>query len=93
MKKYFLFCTCLLFSIQLLSQKVQYLHAGSARLLMQTAKGKEKFYAMQSLDRYYYDSSALLQKQMYALAKELKSDSIMYLMFRASGNRFTTKTD
>lgn len=65
---------------------------------MQTAKGKEVFYAMRRLDRYYYttglyDSSVLFQKQMYALAKELKSDSMMYLTFRAIGNRFTTKTD
>jgi len=65
---------------------------------MQTAKGEEKFYAMRRLDRYYYttglyDSSVLFQKEMYALAKELKSDSMMYLTFRAIGNRFTTKTE
>ena len=30
---------------------------------------------------------------MYTLARELKSDSLMYLTFRAIGNRFTTKTD
>jgi len=70
----------------------------SARLLMQTAKGEEKFYAIRRLDRYYYttglyDSSVLFQKEMYALAKELKSDSMMYLTFRAIGNRFTTKTE
>jgi len=70
----------------------------SARLLMQTAKGEEKFEAMRRLDRYYYttglyDSSVLFQKQMYALAKELKSDSIMYLLFRAIGNRYGTRTD
>jgi tetratricopeptide (TPR) repeat protein len=40
-----------------------------------------------------YDSSVLFQKEMYALAKELKSDSLMYLTLRAIGNRFTTKTD
>ena len=65
---------------------------------MQTAKGEEKFYAIRRLDRYYYttglyDSSVLFQKEMYALAKELKSDSMMYLTFRAIGNRFTTKTE
>lgn len=70
----------------------------SARLLMQTAKGEERLRAMRRLDRYYYttglyDSSVLLQKQMYALAKELRSDSLMYLTLRAIGNRFTTKTD
>ena len=63
----------------------------SSRLLLQTATGEKKFYAMRRLDRFLYttglyDSSALIQRQMYALAKELKSDSLMYLAFRAIGN-------
>ncbi|MGZ3955256.1 MAG: tetratricopeptide repeat protein [Flavisolibacter sp.] len=70
----------------------------SARLLTQTAKGEEKLRAMRRLDRHYYttgfyDSSIVLQKEMYALARQLKSDSLMYLTLRAIGNRFTTKTD
>jgi hypothetical protein len=70
----------------------------SARLLMPTAKGPKKLEVMRRLDRYYYttglyDSSVLFQKEMYALARELKSDSLMYLTLRAIGNRFTTKTD
>ena len=70
----------------------------SARLLVKTAKGKQKLLAMRRLDRYYYttglyDSSVVLQKEMYALSKELKSDSMMYLTLRAIGNRFATKAD
>ncbi len=53
---------------------------------------------MRRLDRFFYttglyDGSALIQRPMYARAKELKSESRMYLVFRAIGNRFTTKTD
>jgi hypothetical protein len=97
MKKKFLLIVLLLTSLISFSQAYQ-MPLDSARLLIQTAKGEERFFAMRRLDRYYYasglyDSSALFQKQMYALAKDLRSDSIMYLVFRAIGNRFTTKTD
>lgn len=97
MKKNFLLIAVLLASLLSFSQSYN-MPLDSARLLMKTAKGEKKFYALRRLDRYYYttgsyDSSAILQKQMYALAKELKSDSLMYLTFRAIGNRFTTKTD
>lgn len=97
MKKKFLLTVLLLANLRSFSQAYQ-MPLDSARLLMQTAKGHEKFFAMRRLDRYYYttglyDSSGLFQKQMYALAKELKSDSMMYLTFRAIGNRFTTRTD
>src|SRR5215471_8580405 len=97
MIKFFLLTVLLLTRIFSFSQGYQ-MPLDSARLLMQTAKGEEKFYAIRRLDRYYYttglyDSSVLFQKQMYALAKELKSDSMMYLTLRAIGNRFTTRTD
>ena len=97
MIKFFLLTLLLLATLLSFSQSYQ-MPLDSARLLMQTAKGEEKFYAIRRLDRYYYttglyDSSVLFQKEMYALAKELKSDSMMYLTFRAIGNRFTTKTE
>src|SRR5579875_2009228 len=97
MKKNFLLIVFLLSDLFSFSQAYQ-MPLDSARLLIETAKGEKKFYALRRLDRYdyttgLYDSSALLQKQMYSLAKELKSDSLMYLTFRAIGNRFTTKTD
>src|SRR5215470_6315781 len=97
MIKFFLL-TLLLWATSFSFSQTYQMPLDSARLLMQTAKGKEKFYAMRRLDRYYYttglyDSSVLFQKEMYALAKELKSDSMMYLTFRAIGNRFTTKTE
>jgi hypothetical protein len=97
MKKKFLVIVGLLASLFSFSQGYL-MSLDTARLSLQTAKGVKKFYAMRRLDRFFYttgsyDSSALIQKQMYALAKELKSDSAMYLVFRAIGNRFTTKTD
>ena len=97
MIKFFLL-TLLLWATSLSFSQTYQMPLDSARLLMQTAKGEEKFYAIRRLDRYYYttglyDSSVLFQKEMYALAKELKSDSMMYLTFRAIGNRFTTKTE
>jgi hypothetical protein len=96
-EKKFLLIVLLFASLISFSQAYQ-MPLDSARLLIQTAKGEERFFAMRRIDRYYYttglyDSSALFQKQMYALAKDLRSDSIMYLVFRAIGNRFTTKTD
>lgn len=97
MKNNFLLAVLLFGALSSFSQAYR-MPMDSARLLMQTSKGVEKFYALRRLDRYYYttglyDSSVLYQKQMYALAKELKSDSLMYLTLRAIGNRFTTKTD
>lgn len=97
MKKKFLLTVLLLESLFSFSQAYR-MPLDSARLLIHTAKSEEKFYVLRRLDRYYYttgfyDSSVLFQKQMYTLAKELKSDSMMYLTLRAIGNRFTTKTD
>jgi tetratricopeptide (TPR) repeat protein len=53
---------------------------------------------MRTLDRFYYttglfDSSELLQKEMFAIAKELKNDSLMVMVYRAIGNRYVVKTD
>ncbi|HEY0432217.1 MAG TPA: hypothetical protein VGC95_00005, partial [Chitinophagaceae bacterium] len=70
----------------------------SARLLVNTARGTERFFVLRRLDRYYYttglyDSSIRFEKEMYAYARQSKSDSLMYLTLRAIGNRFVTKTD
>jgi hypothetical protein len=59
---------------------------------------EERFNGMRRLDRFYYttglyDSSANLQKEMYLIANDLKRDTFMYLVFRAIGNRYTTRTD
>src|SRR5450432_1711817 len=95
--KYFLFFLFFLFLSTQLS--AQYLNVDSARQLIITGKNnKEKFYGYFSLDRYYYttglfDSSAALQKKLYAMAVELKSDSLINDVYRAMGNRCLTKTD
>jgi hypothetical protein len=73
MKKNFLLVALLLASLFSFSQGYQ-MSLDSARLLSQKAKGEEKFFAIRRLDRYYYttgfyDSSALLQKQMYELER------------------------
>ena len=40
-----------------------------------------------------YDSSSIVQEKMYAIARQLKNDSLMVIVYRAIGNRQTTKTD
>ncbi|MGC4035212.1 MAG: hypothetical protein QM764_04560 [Chitinophagaceae bacterium] len=93
MKYFFLL---LFFSTQL---SAQYLDVDSARQLIRSEKNnKEKFFGYFSLDRYYYtsglfDSSALLQKQLYIMAVELKNDSLIADVYRAMGNRYLTETD
>lgn len=81
------------------SSAAQYLPVGEARQLIRNAKTPaEKFKGYRGLDRYYYttgvyDSSAMIQEKMYTIAKDLKSDSLMVLVYRAIGNRLVTKTD
>jgi tetratricopeptide (TPR) repeat protein len=76
-----------------------YMNIDSARKLIRLGKTtEEKFRGMRSLDRFYYttgkfDSSSLLQKEMFAIAKESKRDSMMALIYRAIGNRYVVKTD
>jgi tetratricopeptide (TPR) repeat protein len=76
-----------------------YIDLDSARNLVESGKTSEgKFRGMRTLDRFYYttglfDSSALLQKEMFAIANELKTDSLMALVYRAIGNRYVIKTD
>jgi hypothetical protein len=97
MKKVFIPVILLLLAIPSFSQYL--LPLDSARKLIQSGKTQEeKFYGMRRLDRYYYttgyyDSSATLQKEMYAIANALKKDSFLYVVFRAIGNRYTTRSD
>jgi tetratricopeptide (TPR) repeat protein len=77
----------------------QYIRSDSARLIIWNAKTPaQKFKGYRSLDRYYYttglyDSSAMMQQKMYAIAKKLNNDSMMVLVNRAIGNRFITRSD
>ena len=97
MKYFFLLSCCLFAALQISAQG--YLEIDSARkLVLQGKTSEEKFRGMRSLDRLYYttgkfDSSALLEKEMFAIAKELKRDSMMALVYRAIGNRYVIKTD
>ena len=96
--KYFFTIIFFLFLTGQLSAQT-YLPANSARLLIRNAKTPaDKFKGYRGLDRYYYttglyDSSEMVQKKMYAIAESLKSDSMMVMVYRAIGNRFTTKSD
>jgi hypothetical protein len=95
--KYFFTLVFLLFLVGHLP--AQYLPVALARQTIRNAKTPaEKFLGYRGLDRYYYttglyDSSAMLQKKMYAIAKRLKIDSMMVAVYRAIGNRLVTKTD
>jgi hypothetical protein len=97
MKCFFVLIVFMLFALKVVAQT--YLPVNEARQLFKHVKTpSEKFNAYRGLDRYYYtaglyDSSAIAQREMYAIAKELKNDSLMVLVFRAIGNRYTTKTD
>jgi tetratricopeptide (TPR) repeat protein len=97
MKCFFLFASLLFFISSVSSQT--YIDLDSARKLAQLSETPEKkFRGMRTLDRFYYttglfDSSELLQKEMFAIAKELKSDSLMIIVYRAIGNRYVVKTD
>jgi hypothetical protein len=97
MKYLFTISFLLLLTLQLSAQK--YVPVDSARLFIRNAKTPlQKFGGYRGLDRYYYttglyDSSAVMQKKMYTIAEDLKNDSLMVLVYRAIGNRYTTKSD
>jgi tetratricopeptide (TPR) repeat protein len=96
MKCLSLFAGLLLFLSEAHSQT--YITLDSARKLVQSSAPEKKFRGMRTLDRFYYttglfDSSELLQKQMFAMAKETKTDSMMVIVYRAIGNRYVVKTD
>ncbi|HLG40102.1 MAG TPA: hypothetical protein VI461_10550, partial [Chitinophagaceae bacterium] len=96
MKYLFLF-GCFMFSTIDLSAQT-YINLDSARKLVNSKSPEQRFRGMRTLDRFYYttglfDSSGLLEKEMFAIAKELKRDSMMVIVYRAIGNRYVTKTD
>jgi len=95
--KCFFLSTCLLFFLFQASSQ-NYIGLDSARKLVQSSNTEEKLRGLRTLDRFYYttglfDSSEVLQKEMFAIAKQLKSDSAMALVYRAIGNRYVVKTD
>ncbi|HMJ46948.1 MAG TPA: hypothetical protein VK498_06435 [Ferruginibacter sp.] len=100
MKKLISYSLLFFSAIQLSAQgRRQFPNIDSARVIVVTAKNAaEKFFALRVLDRYYYttglyDSSASAQTEMYMIAKDLKIDSLMSLVYRAIGNRYVTKSD
>jgi hypothetical protein len=98
MKKIFLFFFLVIFYVVQVNAQ-RYISVDSARKIMLSPKNSiEKFRGLQALDRFYYttgkfDSSSMFQKEMFAIAKELKSDSLMMKTYRAIGNRYVIKTD
>lgn len=92
------FVSCLLLVASWVHSQT-YIDLDSARKLVQLSETpEEKFRGMRTLDRFYYttglfDSSEILQKEMFAIAKELKRDSMMAIVYRAIGNRYVVKTD
>lgn len=100
MKKVFLTSAVLLFATQVFAQQFyQYLSPDSSRHIIRNAKtAEEKFIGYFSLDRYYYttglyDSSRLIQLEMYNIAKERKSDSLLATTYHAIGNMLVHKSD
>ena len=96
MRKCLLFTCCLCLLLQLSAQN--YISIDSARKLILASAPEEKLRGLRTLDRFYYttglfDSSELFQKQMFAIAQELKKDSLMAIVYRAIGNRYVVKTD
>jgi tetratricopeptide (TPR) repeat protein len=98
MIRYF-FTTVLLSFLLVYSGAQTYIPLDSARKIA-AAPGsqEEKFRGLRSIERYYYttglfDSSEIAEKEMFAIAKELKSDSMMAIVYRAIGNRYVIKTD
>jgi tetratricopeptide (TPR) repeat protein len=89
--------TSLLFILTQSSAQI-YVPVDSARKLARSENPEKKFRGFRALDRFYYttgmfDSSSMLQKEMFAIAKDLKRDSMMMIVYRAIGNRYIIKTD
>jgi tetratricopeptide (TPR) repeat protein len=95
--KTLILCGCFLFLMLQVSAQV-YINIDSARKLAELSSSEERFRGLRTLDRYYYttglfDSSALSEKEMFAIAKELKRDTMMAIVHRAIGNKYVVKTD
>jgi len=100
MKNVFLTAAVLLFATQVFAQQFyQYLSPDSSRQVIRNAKTpEERFMGYFSLDRYYYttglyDSSRLTQLELYNIAKERKSDSLLATTYHAIGNMLVHKSD
>lgn len=97
MKKISLTLLVLFFACGLSAQT--YIPLDSARKLVRISKNpEERFRGMRALTRFYYttgmfDSSSMLEKEMLAIAQNLKRDSMMMIVYRAIGNRYVIKTD
>jgi tetratricopeptide (TPR) repeat protein len=94
------FFTAVLFTFLLVPTNAQpYIPLDSARKLVASPGSQvEKFRGLRSVERYYYttglfDSAEIAEKEMFAIAKELKADSMMAIVYRAIGNRYVIKTD
>ena len=101
MKKNLLYFLLLFFSIHFFTGAFTqgYISMDSARkLLISSRSPEEKFAGLRTLDRFYYttglfDSSEMVEKEMFAIARELKSDSLMASLYRGIGNKYVIKTD
>ncbi len=75
-----------------------YINVDSARKLVSRSSPEERFKGLRTMDRYYYstgkfDSSERCEKEMFSIARELKRDSMMVIVYRAIGNKYVIKTD
>src|SRR5882724_11525883 len=70
----------------------RYIPVDSARKILLNPKNAiEKFRGLATLDRFYistglFDSSVVLQREMFTIANEQKNDSLMLKTYRAIGN-------
>jgi tetratricopeptide (TPR) repeat protein len=89
----------ILLALQLQSFTQTYINTEAAREILNTSKNPEqRFRALRTMDRFYYttglfDSSELTEKEMFSIAKELKRDSLMAIVYRGIGNRYVIKGD
>ena len=80
-------------------QFLHYLPIDSARSVIANATTPEdKYYGYYGADRYYmnaglFDSSELVQKEMYAIAKKLNRDSLLCDVYAVMSNRYLLKQD
>lgn len=97
MRYFFLFAFYMYLTFEASGQG--YINADSARRIVALTKiPEEKFVGLRTLDRLYYttglfDSSEMVEKEMFSIARELKRDSLMSSLYRAIGNKYVIKTD
>ena len=101
MKKNILYLLLLFCSIHFFTGAISqaYISVDSARKLVASSNSpEERFTGLRTLDRLYYttglfDSSEMVEKEMLAIARELKRDTLMASLYRAIGNKYVIKTD